>query len=142
MASTHRRLFASLATHLIAEGKKDKAEKVLAKAEKVLPTYNLAMTYENGGTDLIRAYYALGNKAKAEKIVNDMWKRSSQYMNWYLTLSPSRFAFSQRDCLYHLYVMQNLAEIVAPYNQPLAQKLSQSLSQCMKVYQDRGGRMD
>ena len=142
MASTHRRLFASLATHLIAEGKKDKAEKVLAKAEKVLPTYNLAMTYENGGTDLIRAYYALGNKAKAEKIVNDMWKRSAQYMNWYLTLSPSRFAFSQRDCLYHLYVMQNLAEIVAPYNQTLAQKLSQSLSQCMKVYQDRGGRMD
>ncbi len=142
MASTHRRLFASLATHLVAEGKKDKAEKVLAKAEKVLPTYNLAMTYENGGIDFIRAYYALGNKAKAEKIVNDMWKRSAQYMNWYLTLSPSRFAFSQRDCLYHLYVMQNLAENVAPYNQPHAQVLSKLLSQYLKVYQDRGGRMD
>ena len=50
MCYTHRRLFAQLALNLIQEGKKDKAAKALAYAEKVIPAYN-CLLYTSDAAD-------------------------------------------------------------------------------------------
>ena len=117
MCVTHRRLFAGLIKHLLAEGKKDKAKKAIDYAEKVIPEYNVRMTYLSGGIDFIDAHYRLGEKAKARKLLDSMWKNSCQYLNWYLSLSPSRFSQSHRDCMFHIYVMQNMLQVANNYDQ-------------------------
>ena len=73
MCYTHRRLFAQLALNLIQEGKKDKAAKALAYAEKVIPAYNVPMNYLSGGIDIAKAYALLGNKAKAKEAINSVF---------------------------------------------------------------------
>ena len=62
MCYTHRRLFAQLATHLIAENDKARAIKVLEKADKEIPAYNVPLTYISGASELGRAYAIVGNK--------------------------------------------------------------------------------
>ena len=141
MCATHRRLFGTLLLHLIDEGKLDQAKKAISYAEKVIPTYNVPMSYMNGGADFAQAYYALGMNKKAEETLDAMWKTSAQYVRYYLSLSQSRFMSSQRDCMYHLYIMQRFCEIASPYNKTLADKMTQNLNQLITAYQSRGGNL-
>ena len=141
MCYTHRRLFGMLITHLLTEGKKDKARKALEYSEKVLPTYNLPMNYMGGGLDFINAYYVLGMKKKAQDVTNSMWKTCVQYMNWYLSLNQSRFNASQRECMINLYVMQQLVEVVAIHDKVLYKKMSIEMTQIVNAYENRGGRL-
>ena len=139
MCYTHRRMFATLISHLLAEGKKDKAKKALEYAEKVLPTYNLRMNYLSGGMEFANAYYALGMKKKAQETVETMWKNSAQYIRWYLSLNQSRFNSSMNNCMMNLYVMQRLLELTSQYDSALAEKKSTELQQLMVSYRSRGG---
>ena len=141
MCATHRRLFGSLIKHLINEGKLDKAKNAILYAEKVLPTYNIPMTYMNGGADFAEAYYKLGMNKKAEETLAAMWKNSVQYVKYYLSLNQSRFMSSQRDCMYNLYVMQRFCEIAAEKNPSLAEKMNMELNQFVAAYQGRGGSL-
>ena len=141
MCATHRRLFGSLLSHLIRENKLDKAKEVILYAEKVIPTYNVPMTYMNGGADFADAYYRLGMTKKGEETIDAMWKNSVQYVRYYLSLNQSRFMSSQRDCVYHLYIMQRFCEIASPYNKTLADKMTQNLNQLITAYQSRGGNL-
>ena len=141
MCYTHRRLFGTLITHLLTEGKKDKAKKALEYSEKVLPTYNLPMNYMGGGLDFINAYYVLGMKKKAQDVTNSMWKTCVQYMNWYLSLKQSRFNASQRECMINLYIMQQLVEIVAIHDKALYKKMSIEMTQIVNAYENRGGQL-
>ena len=141
MCATHRRLFGTLLLHLIQEGKLDKAKKAVAYAEKVIPTYNVPMTYMSGGADFAEAYYELGMNKKAEETLDAMWKTCAQYLRYYLSLPQNRFMSSQRDCMYNLYIMQRFCEIASPYNKALADKMTQSLNQLIAAYQGRGGNL-
>jgi hypothetical protein len=141
MCATHRRLFGSLIKHLLNEGKSDKAKNAILYAEKVLPTYNIPMTYMNGGADFAEAYYKLGMDKKAEETLAAMWKNSVQYIKYYLSLNQSRFISSQRDCMYNLYVLQRYCEIAGGYNKPLADKMNAELNQLISAYQSRGGSL-
>ena len=141
MCATHRRLFGTLLLHLIQEGKLDQAKKAVAYAEKVIPTYNVPMTYMNGGADFAEAYYKLGMNKKAEETLDVMWKTCAQYLRYYLSLPQSRFMSSQRDCMYNLYIMQRFCEIASPYNKALADKMTQNLNQLIAAYQGRGGSL-
>jgi len=141
MCATHRRLFGSLLSHLIHEGQLDKAKKVILYAEKVIPTYNVPMTYMNGGADFADAYYKLGMNKKAEETLNAMWKNSVQYVRYYLSLPQGRFMSSQRDCMYHLYIMQRFSEIASQHNKSLADKMTGNLNQLIAAYQNRGGNL-
>ncbi len=141
MCATHRRLFGTLLLHLIQEGQLDKAKKAVAYAEKVIPTYNVPMTYMNGGADFAEAYYRLGMNKKAEETLDAMWKTCTQYLRYYLSLPQNRFLSSQRDCMYNLYIMQRFCEIASPYNKPLADKMTGNLNQLIAAYQGRGGSL-
>lgn len=141
MCYTHRRLLAQLATELIRENKKDKALKVLQKAEKEIPTYNVPMNYMSGGADIARAYTILGQNAKAKEVINAVWKNAAQYMEWYLTLSGSRFNGSMNECITQLYIMQQMLDTASITDTKLANKLEKQLTTMYSRYQAKGGVM-
>ena len=123
----------------VTEGKKDKAAKAIAYAEKVIPTYNVPMNYLSGGIDFVSAYYALGQTKKGNETLNAMWKNSVQYMKWYCSLSQNRFMQSQRECMYHLYVMQKLIDVAEKYDAQFAEKKSAELDALATMYHSKGG---
>ncbi|MDE6150632.1 MAG: hypothetical protein K2G12_01375, partial [Prevotella sp.] len=139
MCYTHKRLFAGLALHLIAEGQTAKAKKVLAYMNKVMPEYNVPTTYLSGGLDIIRCYAQLGMKQEALRIVGNMWKNCQQYMRWYMSLDANRFSQAQRDCLYQIYVMRSLIDLTEAVDTAQADKMVKQLSATVYAYQNKGG---
>lgn len=140
MCYTHRRLFGQLALHLIAEGQKARALKVLQKAEKELPTYNIPMNYMSGGNDIARAYAMLGQKKKALEIINQVWKNASQYEQYYLSEEGIRFQGSQRDCLMQLSIMTEMSKITELVDPSLAKKQGCQIDAYYRMYVGKGGQ--
>ncbi len=140
MCYTHRRLFGQLALHLIAEGQKAKALKVLQKAEKELPTYNIPMNYMSGGNDFARAYALLGQKKKALEVINQVWKNASQYEQYYLSEEGIRFQGSQRDCLMQLSIMTEMSKITELADPSLAKKQGNQIDAYYRMYVGKGGQ--
>ena len=142
MCFTHRRLMSQLASHLIEEGKTDKAKAVLAKAEKEIPGYNVPHDFQSGSLDIARAYVAVGEKQKAQELLTALWKKSSQYMQWYCSLDDSRFAGSQRDCMLHLYLMNQLLEVEDSIDAKKSEQMEKQLQAVSELYYSRGGSFD
>ncbi len=140
MCYTHRRLFGQLALHLIAEQKNDKARKVLAKAARELPTYNIPMNYMSGGTDIAKAYALLGMKKEALQCINEVWKNASQYANYYLGLTGIRFQQSNRDAMIQFSIMQQTAEVTKLVDSRLAAKQVATLNSLYQRYVGMGGQ--
>ncbi len=140
MCYTHRRLFGQLALHLIAEGQKAKALKVLQKAEKELPTYNIPMNYMSGGNDIAHAYALLGQKKKALEIINEVWKNASQYEQYYLSEDGVWFQGSQRDCLMQLSIMTEMAKVTELVDPALARKQNSQIDAYYRMYVGKGGQ--
>ena len=141
MCYTHRRLFAQLALHLVAESKFDKAKKVLAYADKMIPAYNVPMNYLSGGLDIAKAYALVGNKAKAAEYTKAVFNNAHQYMVWYNSLTGSRFTQAQQDCMMHIYVMNMCIENAVLFDKTLAGKLEAQFSKDLEVYHSKGGVM-
>ena len=142
MCYTHRRLFGDLATHLIAEGKNAEAAKALAYAEKVLPSYNVPINYLSGGLTIARAYATLGNSAKAKAYVDAIWHNARQYMTWYCSLSPTRFAQSQQECMMQIYVLQQALAVADIIDPAYADKLEKDFNNITMAYQSKGGQFE
>ena len=139
MCYTHRRLFGQLALNLIAEHKDDKALKVLQKAEKEIPDYNVPYNYISGGLDFARAYALLGQKKRANEILNKVWNHSAQYAQWYLGLAQSRFTQSQRDCVMHLSIMNQASELYGLIDKKQADEKAKTLNTLYNMYVGKGG---
>ena len=139
MCYTHRRLFAQLALSLVAEKKLDKAKKVLAYAEKMIPAYNVPRDYLSGSLDMAKAFAFVGDKAKAGEITKDVFKNAHQYMVWYNSLTGSRFTQAQQDCMMHIYVMSMCIENASMFDKALADKLEAQFKADLAVYQGKGG---
>ena len=140
MCYTHRRLFGQLALHLIAEQKNDKARKVLAKAARELPTYNIPMNYMSGGTDIAKAYALLGMKKEALQCINEVWKNASQYANYYLGLTGIRFQQSNRDAMIQFSIMQQTADVTRLVDSKLAAQQTATLNKLYQRYIGMGGQ--
>ena len=140
MCYTHRRLFGQLALHLIAEGQKAKALKVLQKVEKELPTYNIPMNYMSGGNDIAHAYALLGQKKKALEVINQVWKNASQYEQYYLSEEGIQFQGSQRDCLMQLSIMTEMTKITELVDPALAKKRNSQIDAYYRMYVGKGGQ--
>ena len=141
MCNTHRKLMSTLALHLIIEGKKDKAAKVLAYADKMMPAYNVPVNFMSGGLDYAAAYAEIGNKAKAKQMLGYVVKNAEQYANWYLSLSQDRFLMSQRDCMLQLYVLNQALEVANSFDPAEARRINGILNRVAQQYSARGGQM-
>lgn len=139
MCNTHRRLFAQLALNLIAEGKNDKALKVLNKCMKELPAYNIPMDFMSGGTDLAKAYALLGNKKEASAIVDSVWKNAYEHATYYLSLNGANFAMSQRDVMTQLYILNNVRLVTEMFDMKKSKTQVDAIHRLTEVYYDKGG---
>ena len=137
MCYTHRKLMSELALHLIMEGKVQKAVKVLAYADKVLPAYNIPVNYMSGGLDYAQAYALVGNKAKAEQMLNAVVKNAKQYAEWYLSLERSRFLMSQQDCMLQLYILNKAYETAEIVDKLTGKKLAASIEKNLRIYSNQ-----
>lgn len=140
MCYTHRHLMADLALQLIAEGKTDKALNVLRKSEKVLPSYNVPNTYLSGAADLAKAYAMLGKKNDAQRIIDQVWKDSKQYAQWYVGLEGNLFTMSQNDVLKYIYIMQATADVEGLISSTKAEKMLSDINAIYVYYQKKGGQ--
>lgn len=142
MCYTHRRMFSLLINQLIKEGKKDKALKALNYAAKVIPATTVPHDYQSGSLDLAKAYIALGQKQKGEAILNDLAKKSVQYAVWYLSLSNERLQLSAQDCLYHLYLLDEINKTLKQSNPKsiLTRSYEQKFENLYSIYAGRVGK--
>ena len=140
MCYTHRHLMADLALQLIAEGKTDKALNVLRKSEEVLPSYNVPNTYLSGAADLAKAYALLGKKNDAQRIIDQVWKDSKQYAQWYVGLEGNLFTMSQNDVLKYIYIMQATADVEGLISSTKAEKMLSDINAIYVYYQKKGGQ--
>ena len=142
MCYTHRRLFGQLALQLIAEGKTEKALKVLEKAEKEIPEYNVPMNYMSGGTDIAKAYALLGKKKEALKCINTIWNDAAQYERYYQSLTGIRFIQAQRDCMVQMSILDQVHNITELIDKKLAAKQKAQLDNFYRTYIGKGGRFE
>lgn len=142
MCYTHRRLFGQLALQLIGEGKKDKALKVLQKAAKEIPTYNVPMNYMSGGTDIAKAYALLGQKKEALKCLNAVWNDAAQYERYYQSLTGIRFIQAQRDCMVQMSILDQVRTITSLVDRKLAARQKAQLDNFYRTYIGMGGRIE
>ncbi len=133
MCYTHRRLFATLALHLIAEG--------LAKAMKEIPTYNVPMNYMSGGTDLAKAYALVGDKADALKCINAVYENAKEYVEYYLSLQGIRFQQSANDIMVQFSIMNQTAEVTKLIDAKLAAKQAGEMQRFYQRYVGQGGQV-
>ena len=142
MCYTHRRLLSTLAMNLINEGKTDKAKAVLDKCEKELPGYNVAHDYASGSIDMARAYNLTGQKEKAQQMVDLLWKKSQQYLQWYCSLDGYRFDSSQREIQINIIVMNQLVDVQAAIDEKKGTEKEQQLDALVKLYYAKGGKFE
>ena len=145
MCYTHRNLLSQLAIKLIQESqeaedeavmkeKQEKAKKVLDLAERELPAYNVPHDYLSGSFDIAQAYYLVNEDAKATKILDELWKKSGQYMRFNLSLGEDRIKIQERSCKIHLSIMQSIAELMMHIDRTKAETYSNQLKGILDKY--------
>ena len=139
MCYTHRRLMSLLAMNLVNEGKNDKAKAVLDKCEKVLPSYNIPHDYQSGSMDLARAYALTNQTKKAQDLIDQLWRKSAEYMLWYCSLDGQRFESSQQDCMLHLYILNQVLDLQSAVDAKKAEEKDKQFQTINKIYTAKGG---
>ena len=137
MSYTHRRIFSQLATQLLREGKKEKAQNLLKRAEEVLPPTTLPHTFAGGSLDLARAWIQVDNKKQAETIALPVAKNACEYLDWYLSLSDSKLEREEQECMYYLYQLHRASEVLREATSSQAAGMVQKLDFYNKVLQGR-----
>ena len=141
MCFTHRRLFAQLVNHLIAEGKTDEAKKALAYCEQEIPPYNVPLTYMSGANDLAKGYALLGMKKKATEYITAVFENARQYGAYYSSFTGSTLAGYQQDAMMQFYIMNNCIDVADMIDESLADKFYKQLESLTRTYQANGGQM-
>ena len=109
MCQTHRRMFITLASELMKEGKNDKALKVLDYCSQVIPDYNVPHDFIMGSSKAMAdCYINLDEPQKAAQILNQMANRSVEYLTWYLSLSDIQLSAAYESCLRELYILDDI----------------------------------
>ena len=145
MCYTHRNLLSQLAVKLIQEAqmaddeavtadKQQKAKKVLELAERQLPAYNVPHDYLSGSFDIAQAYYLLNEDQKAISILDELWKKSTQYMRFNLSLGRERIKIQERSCKIHLSIMNSIAELMMHIDQKKAEGYAKQLNTIFQQY--------
>ena len=139
MCYTHRRLFTQLAMNLMAEGDKKKAAEVLAYADKMIPEYNVPHDFNSGSLDAARIYMELGQKDKGMDILKKLWTKSEQYLRWYCSLNGMRFAGAQRDCMLHIFILQQAVMTGMEADKAWGDEKGKVFESLLNLYQSKGG---
>ncbi len=139
MCYTHRRLMTELAMNLINEKQIDKAKKVMEKCEVEIPEYNVPIDFISGGLDMANIFAILGQKDKAKRYLDLVWKDARQYLDYYMQLSSNRFQQSHNECMTHFYALQRSLEVYNRVDQKARQEHELEFNNLAVQYQSKGG---
>jgi len=163
MCLTHRMLMVDLASHLSDEGKDDKALKVLEKLDSVLPAYNIPYDIDSreidgrrlGFQDGKSAIYTIGSSyreallyaklskpEKARPIIDQLWRRCNQYLDFYLSMSSRDFMGSQIECLKQFNAMTTLLRAYYSIDEKKAEECADQLEKRCGEFAMKGGDLD
>ena len=112
---------------------------MLAYADKMIPEYNVPVDFNSGSLDQARLYIELGQKAKGMDILKKLWTKSEQYLKWYCSLGGMRFASAQRDCMLHIFILQQAAMDGASADREWSEKKLKELDGLVNMYRSKGG---
>ena len=135
MCYTHRRLFATLAKQLLAEGSDRLALKVLQRSAQAIPSTTVPHSYASGSMDLANAWLILGHKAEAEKIILALARNAVEYLDWYASLTPRMRNLSRQDIMYNLYQLNNTVEAFRGANSAKADEYAVKLDTYTGIFQ-------
>ena len=141
MCYTHRRLMAELALHLCLEKKMDKAKKVLAYMDKVLPEMNVPADFYSGTADQVNALIMVGDKAKAKKLTEKMFNKSMQYAKWYTSLDNEQMKMSEREANTHMYILGVCVRLAHGIDEAFAKQLEEKYQDAVERYRAKGGQL-
>jgi hypothetical protein len=132
MGTSTRMDMASLASALIAEGKKDSALAVLDKSMKMIPTYNVPV--DDGITfTLVLEYYQAGGIEKANILAKELFTAYEEKLKYYHTFRGEDLAEFGRDIQISQEVMRRLISAASNFKQESLSKEFQGR------YQNAGG---
>ena len=110
----------------------------------MLPDYHVPHTYNSalfGSIDMAKSYAMLGEKKKAQAIIDQVFKDAHQYMQFYLSLSsPTMFGY-QQDIMRTMYVMNFCVETADMVDTKYADQLLKTLNADGEAYQRKGGQL-
>ena len=138
MCYAHRRLFAQVAKGMLMREDKEKALKVVQKAEQVIPAHLVAHSYQSSSLDLAEVWLALGQKAQGEKIVEAVANNAKEYFVWYLSLDAHMLAGYQRECMLQAYLINEATKLLEHYQCEKAATWKTTLNQLLGQAQSRG----
>ena len=109
MCDSHRRLFVSLASQLIKEGKNDKALAALNYCEQMVPSTTVRHDYfYSSSKEMADDFAKLNEMEKAVSIYSQLADTSVEYISWYLSLDDARFSSSYENLMRHLYMLDEI----------------------------------
>ena len=94
MCRTHRMMFAELTAALLEQGDKERAVKVLDKAEAELPGYNIPYDYTSA--TMACYYFECGETEKGSAIMRTVAQSCVEYLEWGAQLSKNQRQGVQR----------------------------------------------
>lgn len=97
MLSTFRLYFTQLADALVNAGENEKALSALDKVTTMIPSS--VVPYGTDGLLFARAYYRLGETAKAEALISDISGRVNSNLDWFSRLSTLRLSNTLSDVI-------------------------------------------
>ena len=137
MCYTHRRIFTQLIDQLIKEGKNEKALNALNYCEEVIPAYNVPYDFQNGAINIAEAYYKLGEKDKADKIMDYLANKSAEYITWYLSMNDSQLLVSYREVGFHMTLLDEEIRIMKLYGSEQVEGYDTTLDNLYEVFNAR-----
>ena len=141
MCYTHRRLMTKLALNLVYENKEEQAARILERAEEEFPAVNVPHDYQSGSLDMALAYHLIGNEAKAKEILSTVWNKSSQYVDFFLSLDKNKFMASMSSCRIQFYIMQNMIDLSQEIDPKLTDGYAAKLQLSLATFTNKGGRL-
>lgn len=133
MCYTLRLMFSELVENLIQEGQKEKAKEALDYCMQVIPSTTVPHDYYS--LLLANQYYALGDVALGDSIMDAVGDGCIQALKWNAQLSPSqRVAVSRSlSVKQNLGLLQNIYLSCSEAHSPLAEKYSNILQSYIKL---------
>ncbi|MDO5035770.1 MAG: DUF2723 domain-containing protein [Porphyromonas sp.] len=126
------KIFAPLASSLLAEGDTVRAKEILALAETAIRPD--VVPHSVTSIPLIGAHYDAGDIAGAEKTSRTIMEKNLEYLRWYFSLNPKLLLSSLRDLESHLIVCSELLRYNKAYDGKLGEVYEEEVDQFSRLH--------
>jgi len=114
MANTHQYIMGILIDSLLQQGDTQRALKVCRKWQQEMPQENVP--YTDAALAMARCYYLNNQPKQGDAIVNDLLRRSVEWLSWIDTIHPLRRAGSSYSRSLWMQNMQQALVVAAQYD--------------------------